>query len=323
MSSLYKRKGSPRWYMRGTVRERSYNQSTGEVKKARARRVQEATEEALFNGGFTGQPTVSFSAAADDYMNDVERKDRLLVMKLVKHFGDTPLAEIGQSAVDDAAKALYRTAKPQTLNRHVYTPISAIMRRAARRGLVSWVPLERPKVRDMPIERWCKMEEAERFLEHADDDLAGAFIYLLYTGCRISEMLGLRWEDVDLHRRHITLREFKTRELRPVAIASEVFDVLANMESREGFVFPWRDRKQVYRLWNPCCNAAGIVGLTPHKMRHTFATWLRVYRKKDLRFIMQAGGWKDIKSVARYTHVDSDEVRAEIDMLPKVKRQNV
>ena len=121
---------------------------------------------------------------------------------------------------------------------------------------------------------------------------------------------------------HISLREFKTRNRRAVALADEPFRVLAEMPHREGFVFPWRDRKQVYRLWNPCCEAAGLIDLHPHDMRHTYATWLRKYAGLDQRALMAAGGWRDTKSVARYSHVTADEVMAAVQRLPKISAKN-
>ncbi len=37
-------------------------------------------------------------------------------------------------------------------------------------------------------------------------------------------------------------------------------------------------------------------------LRHTYATWLRLYAGADLKALLDTGAWRDLKSVARYTH---------------------
>lgn len=321
----FKRRDSPYWYIRGTVCGRPVNQSTKipHAKKAAIKEAISKLEADLIKHSIAGLgETVSFQDAAMSYKGGIAYKDQLFVERLEGYFAGKMLFEIGQRQIDAAAKALYPDCKPQTVNRQVYTPMSAIMRRAAQDGLIIWGGLRRPKSREMPRERWATPDECKAFLEHADDDLAGFFIFLLYTGARISEALGLRWDDVALSRNHISLREFKTRKIRPVAIQRDVFNILSKLNRSGEYVFKWRDRKQVYRLWNPCCKRAGILDLHPHDMRHTYATWLLLYSRKSLKVVMEMGGWKDAKSVSRYSHVSSDEILDAVEKLPRVSVKN-
>ena len=63
------------------------------------------------------------------------------------------------------------------------------------------------------------------------------------------------------------------------------------------------------------CKRAKIADFHPHDCRHTFATWHYAHNR-DLTALMRLGGWKDIKSVIRYMHVNVDELRETIDRLP-------
>ena len=66
--------------------------------------------------------------------------ERRFVAPLLRHFGETPIAEIDQAAIDAAAVAIHPGGTPATRNRQVYSPTSAILRRA---GVA--LPLRRPK----------------------------------------------------------------------------------------------------------------------------------------------------------------------------------
>ena len=55
---------------------------------------------------------------------------------------------------------------------------------------------------------------------------------------------------------------------------------------------------------------------TPHKCRHTFATWLRKYSACDIQDLKDIGGWKDEKSVKVYSHIMPDTMPKKINLLP-------
>ena len=66
--------------------------------------------------------------------------------------------------------------------------------------------------------------------------------------------------------------------------------------------------------------------MTPHMARHSMATWMAA-AGVNLRTIMAAGGWQDVKSVVRYAASDVDEVRAAGERLraiaaPQQKRRH-
>ena len=71
-----------------------------------------------------GEPT--FATAAIGYMK--AGGERRFLGPLLKHFGETPLKRIGQADLDEAA-AIYPKATPATINRHLYTPAIAVLRR--------------------------------------------------------------------------------------------------------------------------------------------------------------------------------------------------
>ena len=313
---LRKRKGSRNWYLRGTIRGIPVDETTGTEDEAAATAIRIQREAELLNRSvFGGKATATFLEAAVDYNETVGHNERRLVVKLVSHFKTALLTNIGQDEVDRAARALYPKAAPETWNRNVFTPMAAILHRASRKGLCDWIRLERPKMGPARV-RWLRPEEAERLIDGAEPPLQALIVFLLFTGCRITEALSLDWGNIDLRARHVSIYESKTKTHRAVALNERAFLTLANLPHREGFVFPWRTRGAVYKHWRPLCQKVGIKDLTPHDLRHTYATWLRKYAGQDLQGVMRAGGWRDYKSVMRYAHVTSDEIREAVDKLP-------
>ena len=137
-----------------------------------------------------------------------------------------------------------------------------------------------------------------------------------------SELSG---PDVDQARRRVALLETKNGTDRGVPLHSRAFQALARLPQRDGPVFrrpdggPYATRRdgggQIKTGFQAACRRAGIVGFTPHDCRHTWATWF--YRQtRDLKALMELGGWKSERMVMRYVHVNPDHHRAAIDSLP-------
>ena len=119
------------------------------------------------------------------------------VARLIKHFGNTPLAEIDQAAINSAAIELFPHATPGTRNACVYTPVSAILRHA---GVD--MKLRRPKgAKGRVVTDWLRHEDARGIIQAADDletEFGLLLRFLLFTGLRLGEVLSLRWSDIDL-----------------------------------------------------------------------------------------------------------------------------
>ena len=92
-----------------------------------------------------------------------------------------------------------------------------------------------------------------------------------------------------------------------------VLDMPRNEAPRIGRVFPRGGKTSAYRALQPLCQKTGVF-FTPHMARHSFATWLHS-DGASAEEIMEAGGWRDHKSVMRYTQIDERRVRATINKI--------
>jgi integrase len=144
----------------------------------------------------------------------------------------------------------------------------------------------------------------------------------------MGDAMGLTWQKVDLTRRTITIDRTKNGDPITVPMHDDVFFELANLPHRKGLVFGFGNRRQFLDDWHKACDSLGIErrrsegGLTPHGMRHSFATWLR-QQGKGLREIMQAGGWQNEKAAMRYLHIDAQETVEAVTNLPSLRAKSV
>jgi site-specific recombinase XerD len=80
---------------------------------------------------------------------------------------------------------------------------------------------------------------------------------------------------------------------------------LERLPRRGEFVFAKRSGVRlafVRRSFNSACTRAGLIDVTPHTLRHTFAARL-VENGVDLRTVQELGGWATLSLVQRYAHV--------------------
>ena len=199
---LVRRPKSPYWIIRGTVRRVRVEESSGTDDKRIAEEIRAKREAKILAESVYGRrATVTFAEAALSYLQ--AGGDKRFLESVIKHFGTTPLAKIDQDAIDQGARKLYPLVASSTRDRQFYTPTSAVLKHAAKRGWCSAIILERPSAPPSRV-RWLTLEEANRLIECSGDHLRPLVTFMLYTGARVGEALWLDWRNVDLSRGHVT-----------------------------------------------------------------------------------------------------------------------
>lgn len=228
------RHGSPCWYLRGSVRGIRVDESTGCHDKGAAEEVRIRREAELLTRSIHGDCAVrTFGEACASYID--AGGDGQHLGPILRHFGAKQrVSSVGQAEIEACARKLHPHGSPATQNRKVYTPVSAVLHHAARKGWCSKPVIARPKGHDTERVRWITYDEAELLIEAAAPHLRPLVIFLLSTGARLSEALYLEWADVDLSRAHVTFRPtdargIKTDEARGVPLPARAVAALANL----------------------------------------------------------------------------------------------
>lgn len=332
------RKGkSPNYTIRGTYLGVSVDETTGTPVEAKARTILNARKREIERSAATPKVAAAtkettFAEAAlayilaggeEQYLGTYNEEKGVWGKGLIPYFGETPLSEINQAAIDNAAAALYPAGSPMTRNRHVYTPISAVLKRAG----VS-AQIKRPKGwQGSKRTRWLTPDEAFRLFEaaYAVDYEFGIFVgTLCYTGCRLSEIINFRCNQIALAESFGYIPDTKNGEPRPLHLTPYVVAALANhplgVDRGEQKVFRFRKNGHLYEMLAKAKAKAGVDWMSFHTLCHTWATWMRKYGKLDTRGLVGTKRWRDEKSAARYEHVVTPEEAKKADLLPTPRK---
>ena len=148
------------------------------------------------------------------------------------------------------------------------------------------------------------------------------------SGLRIGETCALRVEDIDSSRMLIHIREGKGRKERFVILPRTVLALLREywkMARPDGYFFPGRSpgthitAPAVRKAFHNACKRAGLTKqLTPHSLRHSFATYL-VDTGTDLDVVKALLGHESIRTTSIYTRTSTrrlKDVVSPLDALP-------
>jgi integrase len=319
MLKLTKRHGSPYYYIRGTLHGRSIYASTKERDKAGARRFKTALEIKLAQSTDRKCNAATFQEAAALYLEfrRPQKYDWVAIERLCAVIGGRLLADIRQHVLVDAANIIYPHCSPETQNRKALMLAAAVLHYAAENDLCPYIRVKKLKEK-RPEPRAMRKEDAARLIAAADGKLKLLLVFLFSQGWRISDALRLQWQDINFAEAKVRYHIAKTDEWRETPLHLTTLNTLRNEAAQDaapqiGRVFPWRGKTSLYRVLQPLCRKAAIF-FTPHMARHSFATWLNA-EGASTKEIMEAGGWRDHKSVMRYTHVDERRVRATINRI--------
>ncbi len=177
------------------------------------------------------------------------------------------------------------------------------------------------------LPRFLNSAEIEEFLRQPDVSTETglrdrAIVELMYAcGLRVSEVVDLRVRDVDTDAGIVTCtgKGSKTRRVPVGESAVEwVKSYLAGRAKIENvgvenlFVTPAgrpMNRQQIHKMIKSYGAACGFEGVSPHTLRHTFATHL-VQNSADIRSVQQMLGHADISTTQIYTHMTDAHLKA-------------
>lgn len=241
----------------------------------------------------------SIGAVLDGYLADREPRTHSPTIRyccdvLKRHMADLPVDLLTKEQVRrymadrrkagaQGASAQYRaTVRPLsdgTLIRELGTLRAALAWAVNERWIASAPHVERPHA-PQPRERWLTHDEAAALLEGADAAHTRLFIALaLYTAARAGALLQLTWARVDLAGGTINLGASRGKKRRAtVPITDELRAILepAAEAATTPFVieFSGAPVASIKTGFRAAVRRANLLGVTPHILRHTAATWM-------------------------------------------------
>ncbi|WP_286297355.1 site-specific integrase [Aminobacter sp. SS-2016] len=151
--------------------------------------------------------------------------------------------------------------------------------------------------------------------------VTGAIRLIMLTGCRLREILHLRWTEVDLDRGLLFLPDSKTGR-KTVVLSAAAVEVLTALPRIGVYVIAGesagledeKPRADLKRPWAAITKRAGLDGLRIHDLRHSFAS-VGAWSGLGLPVIGKLLGHTDAKTTQRYAHIDVDSSRRAADAI--------
>lgn len=231
-----------------------------------------------------------FSDSVTAWLKSIEKtpshgvyKDRI-ELYASDEFGDVPIADIRRSHILAWRERLSERVAAGTVNT-VMATLSGAFSYFVEREWIAANPcsgIKGLKV-DGKVFPWLESPEAiTRLLAELPNKWRTLVAFLVGTGCRLEEALRLKWDDVDLEHRLVTLRKTKAGKPRRVPIFDSVLVVLKEMKlQRAGSPYLWPGKTPNKHLTQPSIRkpfkqAVERAGLSKelrlHDLRHTFAS---------------------------------------------------
>jgi integrase/recombinase XerC len=203
-----------------------------------------------------------------------------------------------------------RTYKPKTLHR-IVSSLSSFYRFLSSQGAVTANPvvgIERPRIKEQQL-IYLKHNQVLQLLTSIDAIHDRLIIRTIYaTGMRVSELCSVNIEDIDFEE-HIIKVKGKGDKYRTVFLDDETLsDIQAYIGDRfSGPLFLGQQGKHISpRTVQRIFKHYAPKGITPHKIRHSYASEL-YKRSKNLRVVQENLGHSSIKTTEIYLHTDLDE----------------
>ncbi len=181
---------------------------------------------------------------------------------------------------------------------------------------------ERKMERFLSVEEMGRLGGALAEAEHARTEMPSAIAairLLAFTGCRLSEVLALRWNDVDLERSCLRLPDSKTGS-KVVRLSPPALAVLNAIERQEGNAYVIAGREPGSHLvylqkpWVRICKRARLEGVRLHDLRHSFAS-VGAASGLSLPMIGALLGHRQPATTQRYAHLADDPLRQANDVI--------
>ncbi|MBQ9838972.1 MAG: site-specific integrase [Oscillospiraceae bacterium] len=194
-------------------------------------------------------------------------------------------------------------------------------------SVINEVMGQRPTVRlpqIVPNERqWLTPEQIPVFVDSVKGRTIEIPALLALSSLRCSELLNLRWKDIDLEKATLRVngaavydekgvlihkKENKNKtSRRTVPIIPPLLEALRAQKWRGEYVVTMTPNG-IYKHINRVCEAQGLPKVGIHGLRHSFAS-LAVHLKMPEKVAMQIGGWADDQTMRKiYTHISQKDI---------------
>jgi len=354
MASLDYRKNKTS-YIRYRVNKRSSRKSIGVVSYETAMKILRKFDNDLALKKFCvlEDEEIEICVFLDEYFKDWVKKENAENTYTSKLFAKKKLLEymqksrqiifihdISTKVIEDYKTFRLETGIKETSINAELRMISHVVRTAKQWGYLVNKRLKVKLCKEEKKESRVLSDEEKRLILTKSSNYFRQIVYILiYTGFRISEVLNLKWDQVDFKKNVIKIKirddyNTKTKEERSIPMNDSLANHLHTLKinffdpvtdkmtyrnpAQKEFVICKRDGskiKSIRKSFAKRLNELGISGASPHTLRHTFASeclmsGISIYTVKEYL------GHSSVKMTERYCNLTDKHKKEQINKLP-------
>lgn len=254
--------------------------------------------------------------------------------KLKKELNVINLDEITEIQINSFISKNRLSLSNATINRYLYL-LSAVFRTANEEWKIKTpkIKLSRFKLKE-PAENVKYLKDwnySQRIIDKASDHLKPIIYTALFTGLRKSNILNLKWSDIDFNNRQITIKiKDSTKsggKIHTIPIVQPLMTVFESQPKINEYVFNYKNRpiKSISTSWRNIFYKRNtrksfskelkdptLPYTNFHTLRHTAATWI-LKKTNNLKITKEIMGHSNINTTLKYAHVLDDEKRKALD----------
>jgi integrase len=259
-------------------------------------------------------------AEANKSIKTLER-EQLVFNRLIYTMGNIQIAELTPSKIEEYKAARLKVVAATTINIEIKI-LNTALNQAREMG---WLNDEKAttfkQIRTPESEplAWLDEQQIQLLLSTNETEFKRFLQFLLNTGCRRNEALGVMWDDVDLIKRQIVIRGQigKMGRRRTVPVNDNLLSVFNEWQcAHEGRVFPSFEPNQVTMKFRRWANQIRLPkGISLHSLRATFACHL-IKNGVDIYTVSRLLGHSSVKVTEKhYLALDPQHVRTAVNLL--------
>lgn len=321
--------------LRKAVGKARIRESTGTTDKKAAQEYHDKIKADLWRAEKLGEkPKVTLRQAIDRWKKHAAEKrlraaddvlDRLEWW--AEQLGeDTPVADIKRQDVMKAVEGMEcrpnrfrpdtagKLATPATINRYLQAMRGLLKKCAGEWEIIDAAPTITLRKESNGRVRAITMDQIKTLIGALPAHWRPIVMFSFATGLRKSNVLRLRWDQIDLERRRLLVgsEDFKQGVDFGMPLNDTALEILRMCQGEhKEFVFTYEGGPMAglqHRTWKKALTKAGITDFRYHDARHTWATML-IESGADLETVRRLGGWESAEMVRRYAHYRTEHLR--------------
>lgn len=321
---VYKKENG-KWYCRGQINGQRYHVLCKDAtSKEKARLYEEELRLNIRNkqkGIVREEKDYTFLFMMNKYVevceinNSDSRKPKTISKILIDYFGkNTNILSVRPTDIESFKKYMLELNKANaTINRYL-----AALKRAYNimiyDDLINYNPVKRVKqlIEDNKRNRYLSKEEWFKLKQELPEQIYNIVLVALLTGLRKSNVLTLRWEQIDFELKQITITKSNNKGKKHIILpmSNRLIEILYTLKpKKEGYLFINKQTNKPYttirKSFMNALKRANIKDFKFHDIRRTVGTWLKE-NNVDLRTIQNLLCHSDIRTTERYLSITEE-----------------